>query len=331
MNRSTPLLRAAATTAMLLAWQPAAFAGTDTLYSGRATVIDVSLDLLTSHSRLILGDTGELDPMGAPLDDTVLTVDNPQPIEIHSATISGHTEGASDTSTSSARVEALTINLGDGLIITADVLQSFTSATCTRESMTVATAGHSLILNLAINGNPIPIEQDPNSRYEIPGLVTIIANEQYNPDANTIAVNALHVIVPGAPGVASADIVISHAQSGIIHCPCHFEGETPPDDGTGGDGTGGDGTGGDGTGGDGTGGDGSGGDGSGGGCTCTNPPASTTGSTGGSTGGDTAGGDTSTTQGTGSTDAKSLPASAGAMPSLLWLAGLAGLLRRRRN
>lgn len=189
------------------------------LYSGRATVIDTTVKLLTSNTHLVLGDTGNLEPSGATRTDTVLTLDNPAPLEVHSRTVDAVTSGAEGTSASSAEVEKLLINL-PGLKVTADVLEAHTTAICDRPSMTVATSGGSTIANLSINGKAVPFNGKPNQKIKL-GVATIILNEQYRPDVNTQVVNALHVQVPGAPGVASADVIVSHAESGILTCPCN--------------------------------------------------------------------------------------------------------------
>lgn len=201
-----------------VAWERPAGQAPITYYSGRATVLDATANITTAIAHVVLSDTGELEPTGLRKEDTVATLDNPQPIEIHSKTATATTEGANDVATSSAEVQTLYLNLANGgLVITADVLEAHTSATWHGDSSTVSTDGGSLIANLTINGQPIATaDRPPNTSIDIPGVGRVIINEQYHPDVNTIAVNALHIIIAGAPGIVTGDVVVSHAQSGFV-------------------------------------------------------------------------------------------------------------------
>ena len=189
-------------------------------YSGRATVINTTVKVLTANAHVVVADTGNLDPWGTTRETTIATVDNPPPVFLHSSTMDAVTSGSNGTSASSAEVEKLSTKVGE-LTITADVIEAHSAAKCSQATQTVATSGGATITNLKINGTPIAYMPKPNWKVSIPGVATIIMNEQYRPDVNSIVVNAIHVIVPGAPGVASADVVISHAESGIISCPCN--------------------------------------------------------------------------------------------------------------
>lgn len=188
-----------------------------TEYAGRATVVNATLNLLTSKSKLVVADTGFLDTKGGTEEDTVLTVDNPPPLELHSQTAHAITSGQNDIASSTASVQKLVLKIPN-LTITADVLEANSYAQCDPTISVVTTKGSSSILNLKINGNAVPASAPPNTKIVIPGVATIIINEQSNPDVNTQSVNALHVIVPGVPGVLSSDIIIAHAESGILAC-----------------------------------------------------------------------------------------------------------------
>ena len=104
------------------------------------------------------------------------------------------------------------------LRISADVIESNSFAQCNPASSTVAVNGNSTIVNLKINGRPIDVSGPPNTRIVIPLVATVIINERTQPDVNSVVVNAVHIIVPGVPGVAAADIVIARAASGILTC-----------------------------------------------------------------------------------------------------------------
>lgn len=186
-------------------------------YSGRATVLDARLSLLTSNSRLVLGDTGEINPTGETRENTLLTVDNPPPLEVRSKTVTAIASGAGGISAASAAVEKLALN-ASALRVTADVIEASSTAECTLESSTVATRGSSSIANLQINGRPINVSGMPNQRIVIPLVATIVINEQTNPDVNTITVTALRITVPGLRGVVGSEVIVSRATSGILTC-----------------------------------------------------------------------------------------------------------------
>lgn len=201
----------------LLAWHGAATAH-DVTYSGRATVLRANVSLLTTSTRVVLADTGEIDPTGGTRDATLLTFANPPPLQVFSRTAKAIASGSGGTSAASAAVENLVVSI-PGLKITADVIEADTRAICDQETQTVRRAGSSRIVNLVINDQAIAPPPRPNTRIEIPNVATVILDERRRPDANTLVVNAIHVIVPGMPDVVRADIVVSHAESGILSCP----------------------------------------------------------------------------------------------------------------
>lgn len=186
-------------------------------YSGSATVLRANVKVLTSNTRVVLADTGEIDTSGTTRDATVVTFDNPRPLEVHSKTAHAIAAGTGGVSAATAAVEKLVIRIGT-LVISADVIESNSFAACDPESTTVAVDGNSTIVNLKINGRPIDVSGPPNTRIVIPLVATVIINEQTQPDVNSIVLNAVHVIVPGVPGVAAADVVIARAASGILTC-----------------------------------------------------------------------------------------------------------------
>lgn len=188
------------------------------LYSGRAIVLDANASLLTSKTRVVLADTGELDNTGATRENTVVTFDNPPPIEVHSQTAHAITAGANNVSASNAAVEKLVLKVGL-LRLSADVIDAQSTAECRLDSGTVHPSGTSTISNLVINGVPIVRDTSkPNTKIGIPGVATVILNHQTQPDVNTLWVNAIRVIVPGVPGIATVTIDIAHAEAGIRTC-----------------------------------------------------------------------------------------------------------------
>ncbi|WP_281784582.1 choice-of-anchor P family protein [Sinimarinibacterium flocculans] len=216
------MIRSAALSLILLGgWQAAGHA-TDNppgtvRYSGSATVLRANVKLLTSNTQVVLADTGEIDTSGTTRDATVVTFDNPRPLEVHSQTAHAIAAGASGVSSATAAVEKLLIRIGT-LAISADVIESNSFAECNADSATVAVSGNSTIVNLKINGRPIDVSGPPNTTVVIPLVATIIINERTQPDVNSIVISAVRVIVPGVPGVAAANVVIARAASGILTC-----------------------------------------------------------------------------------------------------------------
>jgi uncharacterized repeat protein (TIGR01451 family) len=100
--------------------------------------------------------------------------------------------------------------------ITADVIRAQANSDCTK----APNAAGSLFQNLTIAGQAIPDAlalNQPNRRIDIPGLATVIVNEQHpSADGRGIVVNGLHVI--GASPLLRGDLIISHAVSGVV-CP----------------------------------------------------------------------------------------------------------------
>jgi len=188
------------------------------LYSGRAIVLDTKAGILTSKTRVVLADTGEIDNTGATRETTVVDFENPPPIEVRSQTAHAIAGGANGVSSANAVVERLNLKVGN-LTLFAEAINGFAMAECRLQSGTVHPAGSSHVTNLVINGRTIVRDMNkPNTSLAIPGVATIYFNHQTRPDVNTIHVNAIRVVVPGVPGVATVTIDIGHAEAGIRTC-----------------------------------------------------------------------------------------------------------------
>lgn len=193
-------------------------------YGGRATVVNANAHLGSATARVVVSDTGEMDPNGTARDATVASIDNPPPLELHLKTLSAHTVGYDRISTADADVQSVEIDL-PGYKIVAGIVQSYTQATCTAAD-TPAVDGGASVVDLKVNGMPVRVLNTPNQKIPL-GLATIIINEQTH-TANSISVNAIHVTlpgllpsIPGLPPLSSllgADVVISHAESSIQGC-----------------------------------------------------------------------------------------------------------------
>ncbi len=80
-----------------------------------------------------------------------------------------------------------------------------------------AVSGSSEIADLVINGQTIAVSGQPNQTITLPVGEVIINEQSSSVSGNTgsITVNALHVIVPDALGVAGADVVVSSAHADV--------------------------------------------------------------------------------------------------------------------
>jgi hypothetical protein len=187
-------------TAILALSPVASFAQATTTFSGeavalRASALGISLDV---------SDTGPLAASGGNLSTSVASVNV---VGLASAdALKSTTSGGGTTSQSQSSVASL--NLLGGLV-TADVVKSNTSATCSSGQATVT--GNAELVGLVAAGQSVLVS-NPNLAISLPGGISLIVNEQTSsPSGNTgsITVNALHVKGP------SIDIVVASAQSGI--------------------------------------------------------------------------------------------------------------------
>jgi uncharacterized repeat protein (TIGR01451 family) len=100
---------------------------------------------------------------------------------------------------------------GEVPTITADVIRAQANSDCTK----APNAAGSQFVGLTIAGQAIPEIVAPNTTIPLPGIGSVIVNEQH-PTANGrgIVVNGLHVI--GASPLLRGDLIISHATSGVV-------------------------------------------------------------------------------------------------------------------
>src|SRR5215471_21723183 len=161
----------------------------------RASAVGISLSL---------SDTGALPSSGGNLSTSLASINvlGLASADALKSTASG--SGASSQSQSSVA----NLNLLGGLI-TADVVQSNSSATCSGSQASVS--GNSQIVNLVAAGQPIVVS-NPNLVVSLPGGISLIVNEQTSSsggNTGSMTVNALHVTGP------SIDIIVASAHSDI--------------------------------------------------------------------------------------------------------------------
>jgi len=96
-------------------------------------------------------------------------------------------------------------------LITADAILAVANSDCTNPPNATGTQ----FVNLKVAGQAIPVNPPPNTRIDIPGVATVIVNEQHpTASGRGIVVNGLHII--GASPLLRGDLIISHAVSGVV-------------------------------------------------------------------------------------------------------------------
>jgi hypothetical protein len=124
------------------------------------------------------------------------------------------------------------VNILNGLI-TARLVVPMSSSTADGYTASSSSAGSALI-DLVVNGASYGDTPAPNTRIEIPGVGTLIANEQVaggdGVGNSTLTVNMLHLILKDPlTGLTTGDIVVGSAKSGVYSPPFVPAHVTPPE------------------------------------------------------------------------------------------------------
>ncbi|MCK0154375.1 hypothetical protein MWU49_11725 [Alcanivorax sp. S6407] len=196
-----------------------------TTYSGEATAVDITLNtFLLGETKVVLSDTGQLDASGGMLEKGLSESVQTGLVDLGVSVLSSSVTGSGDLTHANATVVGLELSVMDALTISASVLQANANSQCF--SSDVETSGDSHIAQLVINGQDITVTGEPNQTVSIPGVASIIINEQIV-SGSSIEVNALHVsllgddepllglIDLGLDQLVSADVIISHTKAGI--------------------------------------------------------------------------------------------------------------------
>jgi hypothetical protein len=213
------------------------------VFSGSAEVVHASLSLLRAPLlTLDLSNTGPLASAGGFLQTSLLTLSpSISPLflsaEVADALASGQglqTDAWSSTASVSVGLQTAAL-LPPQLSVSADVIQANASATCPNANpasggtanYAVTVSGSALLANLKISAAGLPVKVSPNpgpnTVIAIPGVATIVLNEQVSSVSSTstsgtgnITVNAIHITLdPALAAIAGGDIVISDAKAGI--------------------------------------------------------------------------------------------------------------------
>jgi hypothetical protein len=179
---------------------PLASATGTTTFSGRAFALYIQTPVA---GTMTVADTGQLPSSGGDIDATLLSV---QTSVATANVLLATTMGFDSTAESQAAIADLTLLPGNPNQITADFLLSESIATCTGVS------GFSDITNLQLAGQKITVSTQPNQVVSVPGILTLVINEQ-KATANSITVNALHLTTTNG-----IEVIVSSASSDIS-CP----------------------------------------------------------------------------------------------------------------
>ena len=151
---------------------------------------------------------------GEPVEQTLIDVPAAPAATAKTVTAMAGARCDAPASVASAQTEDLDLLFNAGVpTISADVIRAQANSDCA----TAPNAEGTTIVGLTIAGQAIPADVPPNTRIDIPGIATVIVNEQHpTADGRGIVVNGLHVI--GASPLLRGDLIISHAVSGVV-CP----------------------------------------------------------------------------------------------------------------
>jgi len=225
---------ASLTSAALIATAPLANAGrptgcgggtttfTGSSYSGRAYVLNASVTPLNAACAPLgtfnanWADTGNLPSSGGEVPAQSLTLSNTSAdLSVTAEAFTSSTVGSGNEAHSFATVAQLALSLGGVLDVKAGLLTSNSDVSCDPATGAYTVKGSSYIAFLTINGTTYGITGLPNQKITIPGLATIIIDEEAA-GTNSIDVNALHIMLGGVLSpVLTADVVISHAHSDL--------------------------------------------------------------------------------------------------------------------
>lgn len=198
---------------------------TTTTYSGEATAVDITLNtFLLGETKVVLSDTGQLNASGGMIEKGLSETVQTGLVDLGVSVLSTSVTGSGDLTHANATVVGLELSVLDVLTISASVLQADSSSQCLSGDADTQAASH--IAELAINGQAITVSGQPNQTVSIPGVASIVINEQIF-SGNSVETNALHVtllgdddpllglIDLGLDRLLSADVIISHTKAGI--------------------------------------------------------------------------------------------------------------------
>lgn len=192
-NSYVMLLKIACVCSAMLALAPPVAQGQSCGYSGRAYGAYVNV---LGFGPMYFADTGSLPVAGGSLSSFLLNVSVPGVIEANQLVT--NTKGVNCVSNSDATVQHLYVLQGTSAQVVASTVTSKSKADCS------GTSGSSVITDLSFGGVPVVVTGGPNQTVTIPGVATLVINEQIV-SPGSITVNALHLTLVGG----TQEVIIS--------------------------------------------------------------------------------------------------------------------------
>lgn len=177
-------------------------------YSGRAFAAFVNVPTL-GVGPVVLSDTGQLPSSGGFQSNALLSVDLP-PV-LAADVLVASTSGANGVASSSASLAEVVVLPGHPAQITASFVRADSEVTCND------IRGSTEIVGLTFGASNIEITGAPNQTVSIPGVATLVINEQTSSSSggsSAITVNALHLTL-----FTGDEVILSSAHSDLNGCP----------------------------------------------------------------------------------------------------------------
>ena len=212
-QRRRPYLRVVSVVVLLLLIGLLENSPTAATYGGRAIAAFANAPSLGAPS-IYLADSGALSPSGGWEAASLLgaTV----PAVLSAEVLRSATTGTTDSAASSTSLANVTVLPGHAAQLTASFVMAETSA-----AKSSGTTGSTQIEDLTFGGVPVAVTGLPNQVVQIPGLATLIINEQTASGSGStkdIAVNALHLTLATGEEfvVGSATSAVSSSNTVIL-------------------------------------------------------------------------------------------------------------------
>jgi len=193
------------------------------VYTGRAYDVGVQASLLGGLVKLgplTLIDSGPIKTTATTTEGGNLLTANLLPLLLSvTASQSVSTGVGGDASTANATIESANSGI---LGIAATVVAANSKTSCDASTNTLTESGGTTIASLTIGGTNITIPNPIPANYKvlgIPGVASLVLNEQLpTPDNAGLQVNAIDLTIGPLANLASAHVIIGHAESDVEGC-----------------------------------------------------------------------------------------------------------------
>lgn len=208
-RRAAPVL---AFIGAMSAFSVPAYAAGDVFYSGRATGVNATVTVLGIRQSVTIADNG-MSCQGNAKSETLYSLSNPAPLGIWVNEAYTFTQGRERRSLTKARLSGLKLDV-PGLSVDGSLIEARAEARCDA-SNTVTLAGKSTVGTLTINGKGYAVTGAPNQTVSIPGIASIVINEQRR-YANEIRVTGVRIRLLTSNTLATGDVQIAAAKARIV-------------------------------------------------------------------------------------------------------------------